>query len=85
MKDFDECCGFAGEFALKNPQISSEMAKNKAKNIIETGADYVLTTCPACVAGIIEGYTALGVLHKKPPKVKNIIEFLAKADEIIQE
>ena len=85
MKDFDECCGFAGEFALKNPQISSEIAKNKAKNIIDTGADYVLTTCPACVAGIIEGYTALGVLHKNPPKVKNIIEFLAKADEIILE
>lgn len=83
MKDFDECCGFAGEFTLKNPKISSAIAKNKAKNIIDTEADIVLTTCPACILGILEGYTALGILHKKPPEVMNIMEFLAKAETII--
>ena len=85
MKNFDECCGFVGEFAIKNPSLSIELAKNKAKNIIETGADIVLTTCPSCVLGIIEGYLALGCLHKHPPKVMNIMEFLAKADEITKD
>ncbi len=85
MNGFDECCGFAGEFALKNPKISSEIALKKAKNILESGADIVLTTCPACILGILNGYRAMGILHKNPPKVMNIIEFLAKSEIIYQD
>ena len=82
MKDFEECCGFAGEFALKNPKLSAEISKKKAQNILKTGADIVLTTCPACVLGILQGFAVSGVLHKKPPKVMNVMEFLAKAEGI---
>lgn len=82
MKDFDECCGFAGEFALKNPKLSAEISQRKAKNILQTGADIVLTTCPACVLGILQGFAAAGVLHKKHPKVMNVMEFLANAEGI---
>ncbi len=82
MKDFDECCGFAGEFAINNPKLSMELAKNKAINIAATKADYVLTTCPACILGIKEGYFAIGKKSSDLPKVLNIMEFLAKADEI---
>ena len=83
MKDFDECCGFAGEFSLKNPKLSMKIAKQKAINIINTNADYVLTTCPACILGIKEGYIAANPIGKKLPKILNVIEFLAKADDII--
>lgn len=82
MKDFEECCGFAGEFALKNPKLSAEISKKKAQNILKTGADIVLTTCPARVLGILQGFAVSGVLHKKPPKVMNVMEFLAKAEGI---
>lgn len=74
MKDFDECCGFAGAFALKNPKLSSEMTKKKAENIIETNADYVLTTCPACLLGLRQGFI---LKNKKAPKIMNIVDFLA--------
>lgn len=76
MKDFDGCCGFAGEFALKNHKISKEISKQKALNAYKTGADYILTTCPACIMGLHQGFLFSG---KKAPKIMNIIEFLAEA------
>ena len=78
-KDYDECCGFAGEFALHNPKLSLKMTKQKAKNLADTGADIILTACPACIIGIHQGF-----LGKKHPKIMNIIEFLATADEITE-
>lgn len=78
-KDYDECCGFAGEFALRNPKLSFQMTRQKAKNLADTGADVILTACPACIIGIHQGF-----LGKKHPKIMNIIEFLATADEITE-
>lgn len=76
MEGYDDCCGLAGEFVLHNPKISAAIAKRKAEHIRQTQADYVLTACPACVMGLIEG---LALTHGKNIKVMNIIEFLAKA------
>ena len=59
-----------------------EISKNKAQNIINTGADIVLTTCPACVIGIIQGLQLIKPSGKKRPKVMNIVDFLAKAEII---
>lgn len=77
MKDYDACCGFAGEFAIKNPKISREISKQKAENAFATGADYILTTCPACVMGLHQGFMTAGI---KAPKIMNIMEFLALAE-----
>ncbi len=76
-KDYDECCGFAGEFALKNPKISLMMTQQKASNLAATNADIILTACPACIIGI-----NMGFLGKKHPKIMNIVEFLALANRI---
>ena len=76
MNDYDECCGLSGEFALKNNKISLALAKQKAKNILETGADYVVTTCPACVLGLKQGLFGI----KKAPKVLSLSEFLEIAN-----
>lgn len=73
-KDYDECCGFAGEFALRNPKLSSKMTANKVKNLLDTGADIILTTCPSCVLGIKKG-----LIGKRKVKVLNLVEFLAMA------
>ena len=74
MKDYDECCGFAGSFAVKNPRLSAKMTKAKAENVIATQSDYVLTTCPACLLGLKQGFI---LLNKKAPKIMNIVDFLA--------
>lgn len=78
MKAYDECCGFSGEFAIKNHKISMQISKQKAQNVINTGADYVITTCPACVLGLKQGM--LGI--KKSPKVLSLSDFLNLAINI---
>ncbi len=78
MKDYDECCGFSGEFAIKNHKISMQISKQKAQNAINTDADYVITTCPACVLGLKQGM--LGI--KKSPKVSSLSDFLNLAINI---
>lgn len=55
MNDFDKCCGFSGEFAIKNPKLSEQISAQKAKNAVATNADYILTSCPACVLGLTQG------------------------------
>ena len=76
MKDYDECCGFSGEFAIKNHKISRELSSQKTQNAIATGADYIVTTCPACVLGLKQGL--LG--KKNAPKVLSLGNFLDMAD-----
>ncbi|MBE7712717.1 MAG: (Fe-S)-binding protein [Cyanobacteria bacterium SIG26] len=78
MKDYDNCCGFAGSFALKNHKLSSQISKEKAKNIRNTNADFVITTCPACILGLKQGI----LLNKDKTKVVSLLEFLSKANKI---
>lgn len=78
MKDFDKCCGFSGEFALKNPEISKEISKEKVQNALETNADYILTSCPACILGLTQGM----IENKSNKNLLNFIEFLSNADMI---
>ena len=40
----DECCGFGGTFAVKNPDVSTAMGNDKVESIAATGAE-------VCVAG----------------------------------
>lgn len=86
MEEFDKCCGFSGEFAIKNPELSEKISKKKAKNALNANADYILTSCPACTLGLTQGIIeAMGENYEegtKLPKVLNLIEFLAAADEI---
>ncbi len=79
MENRDNCCGFAGTFALKNNKISTILMKNKAESIINTNADIVLTSCPACIIGLRCGLKLKG---KQNIKVMSLLEFLASADGI---
>ena len=81
MQGMDNCCGFAGEFALKNNKISRAIGRKKAQNIMETKADYVLSLCPSCNLGLHQGFLANKNFNH--PEIKNLVEFLALADEII--
>lgn len=55
MKDFDVCCGFAGDFCISFPKISAQISKEKALNIQKTNSQYVLTSCPGCIIGLEKG------------------------------
>lgn len=80
MENYDDCCGFAGSFSLKNFNLSNKIAKDKAEKIKQTNADYVITTCPGCLIGLQQG---LILTNNKKTKPISLLEFLSKADEIL--
>lgn len=75
MKDYDECCGFAGQFAITNRKLSLEISRQKAQNILATDADIVVTECPACILGIKQGLSQIRSIVPKP-LVMNLTEFV---------
>jgi len=78
MVEYNKCCGFSGEFAIKNPEISKKISAKKIKNAKATGADYIITSCPACTLGLTQGMIENNTIEP----VLNFIEFIALADKI---
>jgi L-lactate dehydrogenase complex protein LldE len=57
MHDVETCCGFGGTFAVKFEPISVAMGEQKAKNAVDTGAEYLISTDMSClmhIQGVIE-------------------------------
>lgn len=52
MERFDECCGFGGSFAVRYPEISGAMVRDKAGFIEKTGVDAVVATDAGCLMNI---------------------------------
>jgi Fe-S oxidoreductase len=55
MYECDTCCGMAGSYSLKLPEISAPILERKLKHIKETGAAKVVMDCPGCVMQIRGG------------------------------
>lgn len=64
MNESDRCCGFAGSYSIKFPEISGPILERKLKNIMDTGADVVAVDCPGCLMQIAGG------LDKKNSRIK---------------
>lgn len=74
MKESDRCCGFAGSYSLKFPEISGPIIERKVKHILESGADSVCMDCPGCLMQISGGLDKLG----SKLKTKHTAEVLAE-------
>jgi L-lactate dehydrogenase complex protein LldE len=48
----EECCGFGGTFALKNPAISAAMCADKVRGVLDTGAEVLCAADNSCLAHI---------------------------------
>jgi len=48
----EECCGFGGTFAVKNPDVSAAMAHDKLTHALETGAEYLVAADNSCLMHI---------------------------------
>lgn len=48
----DECCGFGGTFAIKNAETSAAMATDKARAVLDTGAEVVCAGDNSCLMHI---------------------------------
>ncbi|MFQ5544094.1 MAG: FAD-binding and (Fe-S)-binding domain-containing protein [Nitrospiria bacterium] len=55
MADSDRCAGGAGTFCIKNPDQSAKIFARKKRGIEESGAETVVTSCPACMIQLKNG------------------------------
>jgi len=60
MRESDRCCGFAGSYSVKFPEISTPILERKLKNVQESGADTVCMDCPGCLTQIGGGLDKQG-------------------------
>ena len=49
LPEAETCCGFGGTFCIKYPEISTEMVRKKADDIVATGADLLLAGDMGCL------------------------------------
>jgi Fe-S oxidoreductase len=52
LPEADECCGFGGTFALKNPDVSVAMGSDKARHVRESGAEVLVAGDNSCLMHI---------------------------------
>jgi L-lactate dehydrogenase complex protein LldE len=52
LPESDQCCGFGGTFALKNADVSSAMASDKVRCVLETGAEVCTAADNSCLMQI---------------------------------
>lgn len=74
MKDCDKCCGMAGAFGMKYPELSVPLLKQKIQNAKDCGAEVIAVGCPACMMQLRGG------VDKQAPEisVKHIADILAE-------
>ena len=53
------CCGGGGGFEVVFPELSQILAVNRARELVETGAEIIVTHCPGCVVQLRSGLEEL--------------------------
>jgi glycolate oxidase iron-sulfur subunit len=77
MKEADWCCGGAGSYALTHYELSQKVLDRKMKNLKDTEADILVTSCPACMIQLAFGIRR----HGLKTKVFHISEIIAHTTE----
>ena len=69
------CCGSAGIYNLLEPVPAAQLRDRKAQNIINTGADAIVSGNPGCLLQIADGLEAAG----RPLKIMHLVEVLDRS------
>ena len=75
LEKLDQCCGFGGTFAVKYPEISGAIARDKVACIEATGADLLVCNEGGCSMNIVGACRRQGVRIE----VKHIAQILDEA------
>ena len=57
--EWSTCCGGGGGFEVVFPSLSLTLATNRARELVETGAEIIVTHCPGCLMQLKSGVKAL--------------------------
>ena len=67
LAEADACCGSAGTYNIEKPEMSDLVLSRKVANIVNSGADYLVTSNPGCLLqlkkALAEGAPGLKVIH----------------------
>ncbi|MCP4689133.1 MAG: (Fe-S)-binding protein, partial [Desulfobacterales bacterium] len=61
LPEADWCCGGAGSYALSHYDLSRQVLDRKMENVKKTGADLLVTSCPACIIHLSYGVRKHGL------------------------
>jgi Fe-S oxidoreductase len=78
MQDADRCAGGAGTYLVKDYDTAQRIFERKRRAILESGAEVVATSCPACMIQLTNG------LRGAVP-VKHVAELLHEAYQAADE
>ena len=60
VADADICCGSAGVYNLLFPQAAGELGERKARSVLATGAQLLVTANPGCLLQVAASVQRLG-------------------------
>jgi glycolate oxidase iron-sulfur subunit len=60
IAEADICCGSAGVYNLLHPEPATELGERKARNVLDTGAELLVTGNPGCLMQIAACAQRLG-------------------------
>lgn len=72
IKEYSFCCGAGGGVKSYKPEWAVENASKRIKEAENTGAEFLITSCPFCVQNLSEGAKLLN----SPLKVIDLLDFL---------
>ena len=75
MEGASMCCGSAGIYSAVQQELAGKILRRKLKNIIDTGAEEVLTANPGCMSQLEMGLQAMG--DHRP--VRHVVDILDEA------
>ena len=78
-REWATCCGGGGGFEAVFPELSQILAVNRARELVETGAQIIATHCPGCIMQI---KTGLKELKNKDVEVLDLAQIVAMAMEV---
>lgn len=80
LEKSDQCCGFGGTFALKYPQMSGSMARDKVDCIERSGATTLVSNDAGCTMNIAGMINRQGVSMG----IKSLPEIIAEGMELME-
>lgn len=75
LKEADMCCGAAGTYGFKNYDLSMKVLARKMGNVEKTGAEILVSSCPACIMQLSFGVR----VRKMPIQTVAIVQLLDRA------
>lgn len=72
LNHIENCCGFGGTFSVKMPEISEQMVTEKMNDVIDTGAEILISADMGCLMNIGGKFNRDG----KEIKIMHIAEVL---------